>query len=61
MIVVFSQVSRLIISFDWLRSFNFVLAVSYLRSFQQVCFLHKDELFQANLPVTKLHPLQTNR
>ena len=32
--------------------FEFVLAVSVLRIFQQVCFLYSDELLQANLPVT---------
>ena len=46
--------SRLIISFDWLWSFIFDLAVSDWRSFQQVCFLYEDELFQANVPVTQV-------
>jgi len=58
-IAVFSQVCWLD-DWCWLAVifFAFVLAVSGLRIFQQVCFLFSNELLHANLPVTRLNRSQ---
>jgi len=43
----------LIMSFDWLQPlFEFVLAVSGYRTFQQACFLYSNKVVAGNLPLT---------
>jgi len=45
----------LIMGFDWLQPlFEFVLAVSGLRTFQQACSLYNNKVVAGNVPVTFL-------